>query len=217
LQTNIYVINLTRRPDRWKEINNHLKSDLTRIEAIDYLNTELSSHNLSSDAAAACWLSHQLAWNTMISCGDEYSLILEDDAELHHAFKLGDILPATTKFMSAHGVELLQVGFFQDLGRKRNLLKKLGLYRERPPLSILNFLEGSLPDRHGIGTHAYVISRSGANKLSQVNNPVYLAADAALMYLAASQSRVSKISIWQIPVSIFSQRPVSGFNPSDIQ
>ena len=214
MQSNVYVINLARRPDRWEEITDHLKSDLTRIEAIDYLNAELNSHNLCSDAAAACWLSHQLAWNTMISSGDEYCLILEDDAVIHHAFKLGDILPASTKFMSSHGVELLQVGFSQDLGRKRNLLKKLGLYKE-PPLK--NFLEGSLPNRHGIGTHAYVISRSGANKLSKVNNPVYLPADAALMYLAGMQSYVSKISIWQIPISIFSQRPVTKVNRSDIQ
>ncbi len=218
MQTNVYVINLQRRPDRWKEISAHLNGCLIRVDAIDAQRLEVNPHHLVSDAAAACWLSHQLAWNIMVSNGDDYSLILEDDAQLRQGFTLEEILPAASNFMASLGIDMLQVGFFQEIGRKRRLLRRLGLAkRGEKDLTISNFLDGALPNRHGIGTHAYVISRAGALKLSVINNPVFLAADAALMYLAAGQSRVSKISIWQIPISIFSQRPLIGGNFSDIQ
>jgi GR25 family glycosyltransferase involved in LPS biosynthesis len=216
MSLNLYVINLAHRKDRLKHIREHLPVVFIRIEAIDKSEISFmdSILNLADSATSACWLSHQLAWKTAMGNNDEYCLILEDDALLLEGFDIENIMLSSAKFMSLKGIELLQLGFFQEIGRKRKLLRKFGFYNTQIER---DFLKGALANRHGIGTHAYMISKSGAEKLSQVNNPVFLAADAALMYLAASQSKTQRIAIWQLRNSIFAQLPISETNKSDIQ
>ena len=213
----IYVINLKRRADRWTQMTNDYGSTLHRIEAVDGNDPQLNlaSANFCTPSETACWISHQKAMETMISNGDEFALILEDDALINPKFSVSDVILQSTDFMKSSNIDLLQLGFFQGLGRKKSLLVKLRLLKQKEVP--LDFLRDAQPNQHGIGTHAYMISRGGAEKLIQINRPVFLAADAALMYIAQGQSKAQRIRIWQIQNSIFSQRPITSSNNSDVQ
>ena len=188
-----------------------------RVDAVDGSDSELSlaSNNFCMPSESACWMSHQKSWEKVISDQVDFALILEDDSLIDPNFEISDVLSKSASFMKANNIDLLQLGFFQNLGRKKSLLMKIGLLkREQVPQ---DFLANVYPNQHGIGTHAYVISRSGAEKLIRINRPVFLAADAALMYIAQGQKRSQMIRIWQIQNSIFSQRPVTSTNFSDVQ
>jgi len=188
-----------------------------RIEAVDGNDSELglASENFCTPSETACWMSHQKAWETMISEQVDFGLILEDDALIDSSFVIADILRRSADFMKTNNVDLLQLGFFQQLGRKKSLLMRIGIIKQKQVPE--DFLSSVCPNQHGIGTHAYVISRSGAEKLIRINRPVFLAADAALMYIAQGQKRSQRIRIWQIKNSIFAQRPVTSTNFSDVQ
>jgi GR25 family glycosyltransferase involved in LPS biosynthesis len=217
IQMNVYVINLKRRPDRLAQMTAEYGPTFFRIDALDGNDPEadLGENNLCLDPESACWLSHQRAWQAMIANSCDYALILEDDAQLNPNYKLEEVYSRAMHFVRSKNIDLLQLGFFQDLGRKKSLLIKLRVLKEKVPP--LNFLIDVSPNQHGIGTHAYLISRNGAEKLSQINRPVFLAADAALMYLAQGQTRPQKVKIWQLRNSIFHQRPLSPSNRSDVQ
>lgn len=213
----IYVINLKRRPDRLAQMIQDYGPVFQRIEAVDGNDSELglTSDNFCMPSESACWISHQKAWETMISDQVDFGLILEDDAAIDSSFVISDVLRRSANFMKANNVDLLQLGFFQELGRKKSLLMKIGIKKRKQVPQ--DFLSSVLPNQHGIGTHAYVISQSGAEKLIRINRPVFLAADAALMYIAQGQKRSQRIRIWQIQNSIFAQRPVTLSNFSDVQ
>lgn len=216
-KVNIYVINLKRRPDRLAQMVEDYGPIFHRIEAVDGSDTELglASENFCTPSESACWISHQKVWERIISDQVDFGLVLEDDALINPSFVISEVLSLSASFMKTNDIDLLQLGFFQDLGRKKSLLIKLGILKsQQVPI---DFLSNVHPDQHGIGTHAYVISRKGAEKLIRINRPVFLAADAALMYIAQGQKRSQKIRIWQIQTSIFSQRPVTSTNFSDVQ
>jgi GR25 family glycosyltransferase involved in LPS biosynthesis len=213
----IYVINLKRRPDRLAQMIQDYGLTFHRIDAVDGNDPELglASENFCTPTESACWISHQKAWESMISEQVDFALILEDDSVIDPSFVISEVLSRSATFMKTNNIDLLQLGFFQDIGRKKSLLIKIGLLK-RQELS-QDFLSKVYPDQHGIGTHAYVISRSDAEKLIRINRPVFLAADAALMYIAQGQKRSQRIRIWQIQNSIFSQRPLTPTNFSDVQ
>ena len=213
----IYVINLKRRPDRLAQMIQDYGSIFTRIDAVDGTDSELSlsSDNFCMPSESACWISHQKAWERMISDQVDFALILEDDSLIDPNFIISDVFSRSVNFMKTESIDLLQLGFFQDLGRKKSLLMKIGVLKRQQVSQ--DFLSNVCPNQHGIGTHAYVISRSGAEKLIRINRPVFLAADAALMYIAQGQKKSQRIRIWQIKYSIFSQRPVTSSNSSDVQ
>ena len=213
----VYVINLKRRPDRLAQMIQDYGPVFQRIEAVDGNDSELglATDNFCMPSESACWISHQKAWETMISEQVDFGLILEDDALIDSSFVISDVLQRSANFMKTNNVDLLQLGFFQELGRKKSLLMKIGIIKRKQVPE--DFLSGVCPNQHGIGTHAYVFSRSGAEKLIQINRPVFLAADAALMYIAQGQKRSQRIRIWQIKNSIFAQQPVTLVNFSDVQ
>lgn len=92
-----YVINLSRRPDRWDRIVPHLQSfdmDVHRIPAVDgrTLNSDDIAYGWKKQgrssqakwlASAACYFSHIKALEAAIDNGIFPCLILEDDAVLN--------------------------------------------------------------------------------------------------------------------------------------
>ena len=87
----VFIINLDRRPDRWKVMSaqlDRLGIEALRIAAID-------KENLAGDPAllrlgaghVACARSHYKAMQALVDCGAPAALILEDDVEI------GDSVP----------------------------------------------------------------------------------------------------------------------------
>jgi GR25 family glycosyltransferase involved in LPS biosynthesis len=84
----VYVINLNRRPDRWRDINKYFGSvwKLNRWPAVDGRKiTDLSKHIDGnyydvSPSKLACALSHYQLWTHIVNNNEDNILILEDDA-----------------------------------------------------------------------------------------------------------------------------------------
>lgn len=88
----VYVINLDKRPDRWKDIQLNfsetgiklnrwkgvLGKDLSE-EEIKKMTTVLGD-NLCSHSMIGCWLSHVTLWKHIVKNNEDNILILEDDA-----------------------------------------------------------------------------------------------------------------------------------------
>ncbi|MDB9861159.1 glycosyltransferase family 25 protein [Amylibacter sp.] len=95
----VWVINLTKRPDRLKAIAQRLDAlgiEWTRLEAVDGANCDEGELNISkqygkigeiSSGARACSASHHKFWNELISSNSKFGIILEDDVELSDDFK----------------------------------------------------------------------------------------------------------------------------------
>ena len=83
----IYIINLDRsagRMDFMREQCEALSLDFERVPAVDGKAIDpdtLKRHGLMP-GATACFMSHRLAWQRLISSPHQRALILEDDAEL---------------------------------------------------------------------------------------------------------------------------------------
>ena len=81
----IYVINLDRRPDRWRSILDNLnRIGLTvhRISAIDGLTLTQQASAKMSTGEEACLLSHCKALKSFLESSHPAALFLEDDARL---------------------------------------------------------------------------------------------------------------------------------------
>ena len=105
-----YVINLRSRADRRIEFerkHRHLRLDFQYIEAVDGASLDTTAH-FSPPNVAACWLSHQKVAELLLSSGDEFALVLEDDAILD--FRIVDLLTKESE-LSAVGLDLFQVGY----------------------------------------------------------------------------------------------------------
>jgi GR25 family glycosyltransferase involved in LPS biosynthesis len=107
--TKIIYINLERRPDRKKNIENQLKNInnnivVERINAIDAKKLDINNlsnklvtkagidsaldknkgvYTILTKGAIGCALSHKLAWEKVLYGDDNYVLILEDDIQFH--------------------------------------------------------------------------------------------------------------------------------------
>lgn len=93
----IYWLNLERRKDKreWFENNNRFDGlKFTRIPALDPEILKLSSTGCAeTDGHMACWLSHYMILQSIVSSGVQGAIVLEDDA------KLVDDFPAYLPFL----------------------------------------------------------------------------------------------------------------------
>lgn len=124
--TKIMYINLERRPDRKKNIENQLdkinnKLPFERINAVDAkkldiqnlsnklvtkdgiksaLNKKNGLYTILTKGAIGCALSHKIAWEKVMNGNDEYVLIVEDDIEFidNYNDKLNSIIKKVPKY-----------------------------------------------------------------------------------------------------------------------
>lgn len=214
----VFVINLDRRPDRLERILtwlNRVELEAVRIQAIDGQNASLGILSRLRPSEIACWESHQKAYALFLESDFPYALILEDDAVINPRFKgnLPQTIDRLKELMSKEKIDVLQIG---------HISKYYGLVRFR---TLLNFLVeralGSRPRMHTIngrkrivwsdqfryGGHAYMVSRTGAAYLQDVNKPVIFPADIFLALLAKAETwrKPNKFSIWVTNFSFLEQ------------
>lgn len=191
-----FCINLDSRTDRLENLEIQAKKlpyKLERFSAVTPAGLTEAQYSYVSDSVAACWQSHVMLFNKIVDEKIDIALICEDD------FDLSDLdLNEITNFMIGNRVDILQLGFlYGTIGRRldlygRNLLhcvlhimKKfyawlpfLRKFREFRILSELRFSEFKyVPYDFRFGTHCYLISFNAAEKIRNLNDPQFLAAD----------------------------------------
>lgn len=184
---NIYVINLDKSKDRLKqvtdEVNNKLKRDFIRIPAV--YGKELSNDDLKkyttlycryfcSPSLIGCALSHMKTWQKCIDNNDEYSLILEDDCQFTDDF-LSEFKNVFSELQKTDpNWDFLYLGCLGDCTIGEPTVRDYIYYLElkkrlKNSDKKLNTNHIFIP-RSPAGTHAYVISKTGAKKLIEVFN-----------------------------------------------
>jgi len=145
----VWVINLTRRPDRWKLASQRLQNaGLTpkRWNAVDARDIEAPNNKLTV-TQYACYLSHLTLWKHIYNSGVPYALIFEDDLKFAPGITRKDL---EKELQIAKGFDML---FFGHCGAKQF---------SSPVV---------LPGYAACG-HAYAISRKGIEKI--LNSPGHL-------------------------------------------
>ena len=200
-----YVINLNSRTDRWDSVEKQSQAlgiPLIRVDAIS--KHEVPAEPFVTSAVAAAWYSHKKAMSSFLATEDKYALILEDDFVLRSRWSNFDF----SKYQSLD-IDFLQIGYLvttpldllemkikgsADLFlkiltwvshtrviKKTNLRKKV-LIREQSDLPFHLVASDIRP-----GAHAYIVSRSFALAMQQINSPVILSTDA--LYIALGWMR----------------------------
>lgn len=201
----IFVINLKRRPDRKALIETRLNNlgiqNFEIIEAVDgkELPEDLSEvYNEDSaiqiqrrlkKSEIACALSHLKIAKKIIDENLDYAIILEDDAELtlqfKHFVKDFDIEPNKFDFLILGSFSSNQFfnGKLKTKESPYKLIEKesityldniefnvgnITIHKTHYPTQKIDFIHG---------THAYMLSNSGAKKLLEINYPVVVEAD----------------------------------------
>ncbi len=150
----IYVINLDRRPDRLTQIRSQLGAQgltFERVPAIDGgPDTDIGyppDHPRLQKTEYACYLSHVACWQRLVDSGEDYALILEDDAML--SASLHDLLSRTELFDHPNGITRLEtLGLISSVHKKP--VRTSGPYTLYDSITYLG------------GSAAYVISRAKA-------------------------------------------------------
>jgi glycosyl transferase family 25 len=154
----VYVINLDRRPDRRKSIEDQLKAiNLSPIwiSAIDgqadhfYDTYKLTTDNSKlKRGEIACYLSHISALKLIAASADDYAAVLEDDAIL--ATDFGETVRNAAKLLNFCPIIRLSALKSQN----GHLIKKMHHNR-----TII------LPTKSISGTQGYLISKRGASEI----------------------------------------------------
>lgn len=163
----IYIINLDRSADRMDFMRKQceaLSLDFERVPAVDGQTIDsatLERHGLMP-GATACFMSHRLAWQRLVSSHHERALILEDDAEL---------LPSLTELV--HGEDWFpaqaDVIRVEATGQKQLLsIDTIALQGER----VLRRLHSD-----SWGCAGYMITRRAAERLLEITEDFTEAVD----------------------------------------
>jgi glycosyl transferase family 25 len=181
------IINLEHRTDRWQSMHPFLDTGLglqrfnavsvSKERAIEVLGDDAkktfldawprtSSEQIKGLGAVGCYLSHLVLWKEFLSSTNEVALILEDDVDPKHAPEL------------ARNVSWLMARAEQwDIG-------------------LLGWV-GTLYDPHKgfMGTHAYMLNRSGAADLIESSLPLQKQVD----FYINDQIRNKKLRLVTVP------------------
>ena len=171
----VFVINLDRRPDRWKTISarlNQLNIRFTRVTAIDMLNVKSSGPLTNGETA--CAMSHCAALRTFLETGQHAAMILEDDVEMSP--NITTVLGGTDWW--PHGACLIKLDNPDEKPRV------MGPCCGQTPTG--RFLHQVMLSQAGGG--AYLVSRLAAEKAIEACNPLVLPIDIVLFDLRHSQA-----------------------------
>ena len=160
---NIWVINLDRRPERWRSTLSRLnqlglqprrwsatdKEDPAVIAEYEQINPVIRKGEF------ACYKSHLNLWNFLYQSGVPYALIFEDDISVPPGVGLQD---ATDVLDKSKGFDILLLGHCSEswFHRKHSDVTRIG---------------------SALCTHAYAVSREGLRKLIEGNHNYRCAVD----------------------------------------
>ncbi|MBN1224776.1 MAG: glycosyltransferase family 25 protein, partial [Candidatus Aminicenantes bacterium] len=193
LLENIYVINLKRRPERWKRALRQLTAcgidanGIRRVEAVDgqelfkndrpFLKSILtdtayreiqerkrSYHEQLTLGAVGCALSHISVWREVVTKGIPESLVFEDDILLSRNFKT------------------LLLQRWPMFPGDRDLVF-LGCWHRRKPVAVNRYVVEPVKI---FRTHAYALSRQGAEILLKYVFPLRVQLDAYMSAMFSS-------------------------------
>ena len=199
-----YLINLETRRDRLNSSKLEAKKlglNLIRVDAFPAI-AKPSDGNLLSGSAHACYESHMKALRLFLSSNSKHCLILEDDFIVENRKRL----LATISRIQLSDWDFVQLGFL-NTGLRDRFHRLLTNY-ETAIIRIVETLDrrflpnrfsvstrlrikrirgvpkGFVPDDIRSGAHAYVISRTMAEKVLLFNDPVFLTTDGFYSSLA---------------------------------
>jgi glycosyl transferase family 25 len=177
-----FVINLKNRPDRWQTIQNSFKGttlNLQRWDAVYGKNltkkeikdkTTPFCNIFCSYGVIGCWLSHYYLWQYISKNNLNNVLVLEDDARPAEPITNFNKDLLTDLSIIPPNYDLVYLGCLGSCDDISNKLSDAFISQKNQPVIIngKNIPELMIPT-NPLGTHAYLISNSGANKL--INYP----------------------------------------------
>lgn len=178
----MFVLNLDRSKDRWEKASHVMREaglEVQRFPAVDGRQLSIEELRRESTRIATflqprgvigCYLSHKRFWNMVVDQDLDAAIVFEDDVELVDGFKeklLSNMLKLRAEKPEDQDFDVILLGaigrvhpqakdaigslfFSHYIGGKRPL-KLINDYRYQP--------------RRPAGTHAYMVSRKGAEKL----------------------------------------------------
>lgn len=203
------LINLGYRVDRMiRSTAEAAKIDcqLIRIDAVDANTLEVDPDYLTK-GALACWESHKLAMLHLIKSPYAFALIFEDDFKIEDYDRFQRLVSDPSIFRN---VDIFQFGFLVNDYKERidlffrnienfvfSMLGKLDLVFFGRKFSFIHRLrvrrKQSLPldwiaDDFRAGAHAYLISKSAATRILELNSPAFLTTDAFFSSLSTGKA-----------------------------
>jgi GR25 family glycosyltransferase involved in LPS biosynthesis len=164
---NVWVINLDRRPERWKATKKRLRTlginpyrwSAADKDASDVVNKYYRIKPRIRKGEFACYESHLNLWKFLYESKVKYAIIFEDDISVPPSVRMKDVI---TTINDSKGFEVLFLGHCST--------------------SLLEVKPTEVTSRIGSGmcTHAYAVSRKGLQKLVQHNHNYRHAVDAYL-------------------------------------
>ena len=205
----IQVINLARRPDRLAQVSLSLKRAGLTAETIIAVDGQLeqSQSQFLSKGEIAVWKSQINAMRKLVATNAQFSLILEDDANLGPEVN-EKFLVEIKDLMERNQLDLLQIGYIENFyspSLRSGLLEFLiALFRNRgtKDSSGLRFVHGDFR----AGAHAYIVNARLAQAISTfVPEPPLIPWDGYLESLARGQVGRGDIRIARLVKSVVSQ------------
>jgi GR25 family glycosyltransferase involved in LPS biosynthesis len=204
-----FVINLDRRPDRLESFTENFAGHspkISRISAVDgQSNTFTNPPSLLSLGEQGCWASHQKIMKQFISLGQEYCVILEDDAKLscRPGLDFGSIVSSAIELMKVEELGILQLGTIKSLYKLSSrhgfgyFLSEWIRGTKSRKVIVSGVGQRLYKHQYRAGTHAYIINRSAAMLLHDTNTPAVFPADSFYGFLAkASNHENRRGTLW---------------------
>jgi GR25 family glycosyltransferase involved in LPS biosynthesis len=196
-----YLINLDSRPDRLVKATSEaskIANKVNRIKAVDGSVQKYEDSGLLTNSQQACFDSHKLAYKEFLLTDSSHALILEDDLLVKSTKKLAQAFSHTNisefdliqfgylKMGTRHRFDLALVNIESAIFKVISLvIRKFGfansrfahrLRIHRQLLSLPGFIHYDIRS----GAHCYLISRSLAEFILNLNPPYYLPIDSFL-------------------------------------
>jgi GR25 family glycosyltransferase involved in LPS biosynthesis len=215
-EVNIICISLAKRPDRWNRISkeaNDAGISITRVEAVDasafvahqhpgitlatahniYFKTRRSNYEIDAAGAIGCSLSHFKVWEDLLADSSfKATLVFEDDSSVPVGLKEKLIKILSIAPPAWDVLQLQRTKFSGGVTGCKPI-------KGDDPWQLCTSL---------MGTHAYIVSRSGAQALLEKAYPIELHVDAYMAYMA----RMEYIRMIWHPLIDIQPRQESGSN-----
>jgi len=195
------IINLDGESEKLqKSLTELKKANITgiRMSAIPGSSLNLSDSLIPNRNAAACWLSHIKSFQFLLDSNFDKALICEDDIYIRNVQEFKEVLNAALDLE----FDIVQLGFLTHgiLERAINFKKwVVAVLSGKAKVALKSYV----PQDFLAGTHCYLISRGGAEKLIQLNQPPAVVADGYLQGVIRSGS----VSGIRVRKSLVGQRP----------
>jgi GR25 family glycosyltransferase involved in LPS biosynthesis len=215
-EVNIVCISLAKRPDRWNRISAEAAAagiTMTRVNAVDastfiahqhpgitlatahnlYFKTRRSNYEIDAAGAIGCSLSHFKVWEDLLADpSKKATLVFEDDSSVPVGLKEKLIRVLNAAPPDWDVLQLQRTKFAGGVTGCKPI-------KGDDPWQLCTSL---------MGTHAYIVSRKGAEALLQKAYPIELHVDAYMAYMA----RMEYIRMIWHPLIDIQPREESGSN-----